>query len=112
VIAHPERSLIDRAAGWTALQHELAAGSAVQVNAWSVAGCYGDRVRHDALRVLHAAPGAAIASDAHGPHRMPALRLALDALAAAGDPAPARRVEAIPQALLRFGLQGTRALAA
>lgn len=112
VVAHPERSLLDRAAGWRALAHELAAGSGVQVNAWSVAGCYGDRVRRDALRVLHAAPGAAVASDAHGPSRMPALRLALDALAAAGDPAPVRRVEAIPQALLRFGLPAPRAVAA
>jgi protein-tyrosine phosphatase len=104
VVAHPERALGLAEAGWRALEHELAAGSALQVNAWSVAGLYGERVRTTALGLLHRAPRAAVASDAHGGPRMPALRLALEALAAAGLGDPARFVSAAPYGLLERGL--------
>jgi tyrosine-protein phosphatase YwqE len=113
VVAHPERSLDGSEAGWQALEHELTAGSALQINAWSVAGLYGERVRNLARGLLGRAPLAVIASDAHGGSRMPALRLALDALAAVGIPAPSRFVADRPKALLERGLHpGRPALAA
>jgi protein-tyrosine phosphatase len=104
VVAHPERALVNFHAGWLVLVRELEAGSAMQLNAWSVAGLYGERVRINAFRLLHAAPRVAIASDAHGPGRMPALAMALDALAGAGEWDPARLLGSVPLALLRDGL--------
>jgi protein-tyrosine phosphatase len=104
VVAHPERALGVAEAGWRVLEHELAAGSALQVNAWSVAGLYGERVRTTALALLRRAPLAAVASDAHGGPRMPALGLALDALAGAGVGAPVQFVSAAPYRLLERGL--------
>ncbi len=112
VVAHPERALQTPATA-AALEHELAAGSALQLTAWSFAGLYGERARTAALRLLRSTPLAAIASDAHGSARMPALRLALDALAAAGERDPGRFVGATPRALLEQGLAaGTAALLA
>jgi protein-tyrosine phosphatase len=104
VVAHPERALqtpdtehvIDR---------ELARGSALQLTAWSVAGLYGERVRALALALLHRSPRSVIASDAHGGDRPPALTLALDALAASGEPEPRQFVAARPRALLAHGLE-------
>ena len=104
VVAHPERSLVNFHAGWRVIESELAAGSAMQVNAWSLAGLYGDRVRINAFRLLHAAPRVAVASDAHGPERMPSLQLALDALAGSGERDPGRLMSSVPQAMLRYGL--------
>ena len=49
VVAHPERALRWSDAGWETLEHELSAGSVVQINAWSVAGLYGEMVRATAL---------------------------------------------------------------
>ncbi len=113
VVAHPERSLARSAAGWPAIEHELKAGSGMQVNAWSVAGRYGERARTEGLRVLRATDRVVVSSDAHGPHRAPSLRLALGALAALGVPSPQRLVAAIPQALVTRGLPaGPAALAA
>ena len=115
VVAHPERALDRDQAGWRALEHELAAGSPLQVNAWSAAGLYGRRVRDIALSLLERAPRAVIASDAHGGERMPALGLALGALASAGTP-QARAMEFIsdgPHSLLESGVGADRdALAA
>ncbi len=104
VVAHPERALRWSDAGWETLEHELATGSVVQINAWSVAGLYGEMVRATALWLLRAAPQALVASDAHGGSRMPALGLALDALAAARFHDPHRLVEAVPNGLLEHGL--------
>jgi tyrosine-protein phosphatase YwqE len=92
------------AVGWRVIEHELAADSALQINAWSVAGFYGERMRTTALSLLRRAPRAVIASDAHGGPRMPALGMALDALAATGEPDPLRFVDAGPRALLEQGL--------
>ena len=51
VVAHPERSFNRPEAAWRAVEHELAAGSALQINAWSVAGLYGEtRPRQRAWR--------------------------------------------------------------
>jgi protein-tyrosine phosphatase len=52
VVAHPERALRWSDAGWETLEHELSAGSVVQINAWSVAGLYGELVRATALWLL------------------------------------------------------------
>ena len=113
VVAHPERALRWSDAGWETLEHELAAGSVVQINAWSVAGLYGEMVRATALWLLRTAPMAVVASDAHGGSRMPALGLALDALAAARVPDPSRLLDAVPHELLEHGLAvGSNSLAA
>ena len=113
VVAHPERALDCTEAGWRALEHELAAGSPLQVNAWSVAGFYGEQVRNIALGLLKRARCAVLASDAHGGSRMPALKLALDALAASGIENPTRFLAAGPNALLERGVDAGRgALAA
>ena len=113
VVAHPERALGTGQAAWRAIEQELAAGSVVQINAWSVAGLYGERVRTAALRLLQRAPQAVIASDAHGGERAPALTLALGALASLRVSEPARFVDATPRRLLEHGLaRGRDALAA
>jgi protein-tyrosine phosphatase len=104
VVAHPERALRWLQQGWPVLEHELAAGSALQVNAWSVAGLYGERMRAIALRLLRTAPRAAIASDAHGGARMPALSLGLDALATAGVADGQRFTDTVPYTLIEHGL--------
>ena len=57
------------------------------------------------FRLLHAAPRVAIASDAHGPERMPALRMALDALTGSGERDPVGLVSSALQAMLRYGLR-------
>ena len=104
VVAHPERALRWSDAGWETLEHELSVGSVVQINAWSVAGLYGEMVRATALWLLRTAPRAVVASDAHGGSRMPSLGLALDALAAARIPDPHRLIDAVPRGLLEQGL--------
>jgi protein-tyrosine phosphatase len=111
LIAHPERSLRDPEEGWSVLEAELAQGSVVQVNAWSLAGYYGNRVRREAFAILAAAPMGVVASDAHGPARPPSLGLALPALAEAGDRDGARRMGVLPQLLLRDGLPVSDAVA-
>jgi len=113
VVAHPERALRWSDAGWETLEHELSAGSVVQINAWSVAGLYGELVRATALWLLRTAPRAVIASDAHGGSRMPALGLAVDALAAARVADPRGLIDAVPRGLLEHGLAvGSDSLAA
>lgn len=104
VVAHPERALRRLQEGWRVLERELAAGSALQVNAWSLAGLYGERIRAIALRLVRTAPHLVIASDAHGGGRTPALQLGLYALASVGVPDPARFTDAVPDRLLQHGL--------
>jgi protein-tyrosine phosphatase len=104
VIAHPERSLSRFHSAWRVLEHEFDAGSAMQVNTWSLAGLYGERTRIDALRILQATRRVCVASDAHGPKRRPTLSLALDCLGASGLADAGRFVDAIPRALLGEGL--------
>jgi protein-tyrosine phosphatase len=103
-VAHPERAFKDAEAGWRVIEHEIAAGSALQINAWSVAGQYGETVRATALELLQRAPTAVIASDAHGGKRMPALIAALAALTKARVPNPGALVSRAPRALLEHGL--------
>lgn len=106
VVAHPERSLANVQAGWRAIEHELAVGSAMQVNAWSVAGLHGERARIEALRILRVARRVIVASDAHGPHRAPSLRLAVDVLTRLGHKNPQCLTSTAPEALLTNGLPG------
>ena len=103
VVAHPERAMVGSEAR-PVLEHELAAGSALQLTAWSFAGLYGERVRTVALRLLRSAPRVVIASDAHGGARAPSLRLAVDALVAAGERNCERFVASGPRSLLEDGL--------
>jgi protein-tyrosine phosphatase len=105
VIAHPERALVGSPRGWRIIEQELAAGSGLQVNAWSVAGVYGDQARDHALRAIRRCSAVALASDAHGRDRMPSLRLGLEALRALGVRRPVRLAEAVPNALLSRGLR-------
>ena len=104
VVAHPERSLGAAELGWQVLERELRAGSALQLTAWSLAGLNGEPARKAALHLLHANRLVAVASDAHGAARMPALRLALDALTGLGERDARRYVASVPHALLERGL--------
>jgi protein-tyrosine phosphatase len=103
VIAHPERARQSPATA-AALDHERAIGSVLQLTAGSFAGIYGEQTRIDALNLLHSAPRAVIASDAHGSARMPALTRAVAELTASGEPAAGRFVREIPRSLLEHGL--------
>jgi protein-tyrosine phosphatase len=112
VVAHPERARRTSATS-AVLMHELHAGSGLQLTAWSFAGLYGEHVRTTALRLARSWPRAAIASDAHGTARLPAMTVGVSSLAAAGDPDPRRFAEAVPHALLTggLGLSGARLVA-
>jgi protein-tyrosine phosphatase len=103
VVAHPER-FAQTPGTRAALEHELAAGSVLQLTAWSFLGLCGEVANIAAWRLLPATPRAVIASDAHGRARPPALRVAVDALGAAGVLDPRRYATVIPRALLQNGL--------
>jgi protein-tyrosine phosphatase len=107
LLAHPERYAPTPQTP-PAITRELARGSALQINAWSIGGEYGDQVRDRASALLRLAPDSAIASDAHGRERQPALTLGLGALTALGDANPRRCVDAIPRRLLAYGLSPAR----
>lgn len=103
VVAHPERAR-ETSVSDEVIAHELEEGSVLQVNAWSVIGRYGDATRAVALRLLRSAPGAVLASDAHGPQRPPSLQAALDEVAWLGEANPARFAGTRTRALLNRGL--------
>ena len=107
LLAHPERYAPTPQTP-AMIARELGRGSALQINAWSIAGKYGDQVRDRASALLRLAPNSALASDAHGRDRQPALALGLRALAAVGDGNPRRRLDAIPRRLLAHGLSPAR----
>jgi protein-tyrosine phosphatase len=109
LVAHPERSAdayLDGAAG---LRRELAAGSRAQVNALSLTGAHGEDARGAAWALLGEGLVAVVASDAHGPTRPPALRVALRALLEGGlAPAAANALVGTgPRALLARGMRRT-----
>ena len=83
VVAHPERSADPEGMRWRALRHELAHGSALQVNAWSLAGRHGLEAQTVARRLVREQRAEVIASDAHSLRRAPALLLGRDAAALA-----------------------------
>jgi protein-tyrosine phosphatase len=104
LVAHPERAMKGGAAAQAMLDHELAAGSAVQLTAWSFLGRYGEERKRHAFRILRSAPRVVLASDAHSLDRPPSLRPALHVLRAAGVPDPERLTGEVPRSLLEEGL--------
>lgn len=87
VLAHPERSADAALYEGAGLLHELAAGSLAQVNALSLTGGHGDDARRAGLLYARTGLASVVASDAHGPTRPPALRLAHREMLAQGVPA-------------------------
>ncbi len=112
LIAHPERAAAAVPAAWPIIEAEVAAGSAVQINAWSLAGYYGDEARDFAIRAIRTAPVAVLASDAHGPRRPPSLQLGMRVLRTLGVSRPEWFVDAAPRGLLDRGLPMPAASAA
>lgn len=112
VVAHPERALASPQSDRPIIADELRAGSALQLNAWSLAGLNGELARAEAVRLLNVTPLVAIASDAHGPERPPALRMAVDVLAALGQRDPRRFVGTVPRLLLERGMPEGSSVAA
>jgi protein-tyrosine phosphatase len=84
VVAHPERVPDDDGSRWRALRHELAHGSMLQVNAWSLAGRHGTEAQAVARRLVREGRCQLIGSDAHGGRRTPALLLGMAAAMEAG----------------------------
>jgi protein-tyrosine phosphatase len=114
VLAHPERGADAAVCGAAALRRELAAGSLAQVNAMSLAGGHGDDAELAAHALVAEGLVAVVASDAHGPTRPPALRIARRALEDHGVPAPVEHTLTIgaTRRLLTDGLKPATALAA
>jgi len=100
VLAHPERSAGVLAEGGPTLARELALGTVLQVNAWSLDGAHGSAARDASEHLVRDGRVGLLASDAHPGWRAPALtmgvalaaRLGLSKLAAGAlaDTAPAR----------------------
>ena len=114
LVAHPERSADATLDGSEGLRRELEAGSLAQVNAQSLTGEHGEDARAAAWRLIDQGLVAAIASDAHGPTRPPALRAALRALREGGVPHATAEllVRAGPSELLQRGVRPHAAVAA
>src|SRR5207248_3149450 len=73
VLAHPERGPDVLEDGCAALRHEIAQGSALQVNASSLAGRHGEAARVAAARLVLERHATILGSDAHSRSRAPAL---------------------------------------
>jgi protein-tyrosine phosphatase len=106
LVAHPERSADASLDGASGLRREVAAGSLAQLNALSLTGGHGEEARASAWALLAGGLVAVVASDAHGPSRPPALRMAHEALLDGGvTPAAAHElVVSGPKALLARGV--------
>ena len=106
VLAHPERAAGVLDAKRAGLDHELASGTALQVNAFSLAGHHGEAARLAALRLVQLGLVTAVASDAHGGARRPALTLARQALNGSGVAPGATRalIDSGPCRLLSHGV--------
>jgi tyrosine-protein phosphatase YwqE len=113
-VAHPERSADASLDGAAGLRTEISAGSLAQLNALSLTGGHGEDACEAAWSLLADGLVALVASDAHGPSRPPALRVAHEALLEGGlTPASAHSLVATgPRALLTWGLRPGRAVAA
>ena len=109
LVAHPERSADAALEGAAGLRRELASGSQAQLNALSLTGGHGEDAHRSAWELLHHGLVAVVASDAHGPTRPPALRMARETLLDAGlAPAAANALVATaPRALLARGMRRT-----
>lgn len=109
LVAHPERSADAAFDGAAGLRREIAAGSKAQLNALSLTGGHGGDARRSAWELLHDGLVAVVASDAHGPSRPPALRIAHETLLDGGlAPAAANALVATaPRELLARGMRRT-----
>jgi protein-tyrosine phosphatase len=107
LVAHPERSADAAIGDTTGLRRELAAGSMAQLNALSLTGGHGEDARTSAWELLHLGLIDLVASDAHGPSRPPALRMAHETLLDGGlAPASAHALVATaPRELLARGMR-------
>jgi protein-tyrosine phosphatase len=114
LVAHPERSADATLDGARGLRRELEAGSLAQVNALSLTGGHGDDARAAAWHLVDEGLVTVVASDAHGPSRPPALRLAHRTLVEGGVAAPAADalVGKAPRDLLRRGIRTRAPIAA
>jgi protein-tyrosine phosphatase len=110
VVAHPERVPDGDGSRWRALRHELANGSMLQVNAWSLAGRHGAEAQAVARRLVREGRSQLIGSDAHGARRTPALLLGRDAAIEAGltRQDAERLVRSNPARVLESGLPAPR----
>lgn len=106
VLAHPERCAGVLDADGAAVRHEIAQGSALQVNASSLAGRHGDDAQAAGARLLLDGLAAVLGSDAHRMSRPPALTKGLSSATRIGlEPsAAAALVTSAPQRLLTRGL--------
>jgi protein-tyrosine phosphatase len=111
LVAHPERSADASLDGAAGLRTEIAAGSLAQVNALSLTGGHGEDACESAWTLLAEGLVSLVASDAHGPSRPPALRMAHEALLDGGlTPASAHAlVVSGPRALLAHGMRARAA---
>jgi protein-tyrosine phosphatase len=110
LVAHPERSADAAIGDERGLRSELAAGSQAQLNALSLTGGHGEDARRAAWELLHEGLIDVVASDAHGPTRPPALRMARETLLDGGGLAPAAAhalVATAPRELLARGMRRT-----
>jgi protein-tyrosine phosphatase len=110
LVAHPERSADAAIGDERGLRSELAAGSQAQLNALSLTGGHGEDARRAAWELLHQGLIDVVASDAHGPTRPPALRMARETLLDGGGLAPAAAhalVTTAPRELLARGMRRT-----
>jgi protein-tyrosine phosphatase len=107
LVAHPERSADAAIGDEGGLRRELAAGSQAQLNALSLTGGHGADARRTAWELLHHGLIDVVASDAHGPTRPPALRMARETLLDGGlAPAAANALVATaPRELLARGMR-------
>jgi protein-tyrosine phosphatase len=104
VIAHPER-VPPSSLGDAILRREIDLGSVLQLTAGSLTGELGKQPREQAERLLARARQVVVASDAHGPSRMPGLTKARVALIELGLSDPDRYLGVLPGALLQRGLR-------
>jgi protein-tyrosine phosphatase len=106
VIAHPERAY-GAAGDLVSIRREVVAGSALQVNVWSIAGRHGEEPRATALRLVREGLATVAASDAHADWRRPLLSRAIADLERAGVDRVLVRAVALsgPRRLLEAGLR-------
>ncbi|MBA3261124.1 MAG: protein tyrosine phosphatase [Thermoleophilaceae bacterium] len=114
LVAHPERSADASLDGAAGLRRELAAGSLAQVNAQSLTGDHGEESCSAAWELIAEGLISVVASDAHGPTRPPALKLARNTLLEVGvsPSAAAGLIGSTPHRLLATGIASPRAIAA
>jgi protein-tyrosine phosphatase len=114
VLAHPERGAGILDGDCAALKDQLAQGSALQVNASSLAGRHGDEARSAAGRLLLDGLVTTLGSDAHSMSRAPALTTGLLSARRIGlEPdAAAALVSSAPRLLLSRGIPARRAVPA